>query len=177
VKKCLAAIFSLSLLIACTPPNANKSDNQFTFHQGGLYFSQRFISNWKEEFALPVCHQCSKQTDKKHSADGPMLFRQINNGNGDLVFFYVTDAQHNFALNTGSAQYSVHLKIEDSHLSLSVNQQEIQFKLNEIIELQLGTQHYLVSLEKLDFIKTKTKILGPSPANYQANILIWLNNT
>lgn len=105
-----------------------------------------------------------------------MLFRQINNANGDLVFFYVTGAQHNFALNTGSAQYSVQLKIEDSNLSLAVKQQQLKLKLNQVTELKLGTYNYWVLLEKLDFLQPKIQLLGPSPANYQANILIWLNN-
>ncbi|MFT6987265.1 MAG: hypothetical protein ACJAT7_003119 [Psychromonas sp.] len=176
VKKCLALIFSLLLLTACSPSNSNENKNQFTFSQGGLYFSQRLITNWAEEIALPVCHECTKQTDKKYTADGPMLFRQINNGNGDLVFLYVTGAQHNFALKTGSAQYSVHLKMADKKLSLSVNQQQIQLKLNDIIELKLGTQNYSILLEKLKFINDETQSLASKPARYQANILIWLNN-
>lgn len=162
--------------MGCTPSNDKESENKFTFQQNGLYFSQRFISSWREENPLPVCSECSRQTDKKHTENGPMIFRQINNANGDLVFFYVTGAQYNFALNTGSDQYSVHLNIEDSKLSLAVNLQQIKLKLDETIELKLGTQKYWVLLEKLDFIKAKTESLGPSPANYEANILIWLNN-
>lgn len=176
MKKCLALIFNLLLLTACTPANKKESENQFTFQQSGLYFSQRFITSWRDELPLPVCNECSKQTDKKHTENGPVLFRQINNGNGELIFFYVTGAQHNFALNTGSGQYSVHLKIEDSKLALSINQQQIKLQVNDLIDLKLGTQNYLVALEKLNFIKAKTDSLGPSPANYQANILIWLNN-
>ncbi|WP_019615675.1 hypothetical protein [Psychromonas ossibalaenae] len=186
----LQLFFSLILLFACGPAKKFQSNNQFTFNNGGLYFSQRLISDWGKDVAVPVCKECSKHVYTAYTPTGPMLFRQVNNGRGDLIFFYAANAQHSFALNTGSGQYMAHLQLKNKKLYFSVNEESIELKLNEQNTFQFGSQSYFVSLKKIKFIearqpdsKSKQATFIESsqaeaqskPMDYRADILIWLN--
>lgn len=171
----LTLLFSLLLLSACKSSGREEGDNQFTLDNGSLYFSQKFISSWGNDTTLPVCNECSKNIYTQYTPTGPMLFRQVNNENGDLVLLYATHAQHFFAVNTGSNQYTVRLHIEDKNLQLLINRQQIHLTLNEKVEFSLGSQSYFILLTKLNFIAIKKDGLEPQQTDYKANIIIWLN--
>ncbi|WP_028866294.1 hypothetical protein [Psychromonas aquimarina] len=171
----LQLLFSLILLCACGPAKEFQPKNQFTFENGGLYFSQRLISDWVKDVAVPVCKECTKHVYTAYTPTGPILFRQINNGRGDLIFFYAANALHSFALNTGSGQYMAHLQLKDKKLYFSVNQQRIELKLNEQNAFQFGAQSYFISLTKIKFIDNIRQDSQPKQREYRADILIWLN--
>jgi hypothetical protein len=146
-------------------------------YEGGLYFSQQFISHWGKERTLPICYHCNKYTEKKHTPMGSMLFRQVNDGNGELVFFSASDAQYGFALKTGRGQFSVRLQNEGEHLQLLINHQKIHLTVNEITELTLADQNYYILLEQFKLSEYKVEGSDTPNSHYKATIIIWLNKT
>lgn len=170
-----AMLFLLLLLCGCGPRVREESNNQFSLIDGYLYFSERFISNWANDIQLPVCKSCSKNVYSQYSPSGPMLFRQVNDENGDLVLLYATDVQNFFALNLGSVQYSVTLHINDDNLHLMIEQQIIPLQLNKKIKFKLGLQSYYALLSKLNFLNVEKQDLKLQKINYEADITIWID--
>lgn len=164
----------LLLLCACNPFNPIDPNNQFTLKDNHLYFRQRLLTSWEKGAILPVCKHCSKNVYAKQSPAGQMLFRQINDESAHLVLFYASKVQHSFALNTGEAQYSVHLKTVNKQLQISINGNQIKLHKKDKIVLTLGSQEYFILLEKLQFINESNPKFSPKQLNYFADILIWL---
>jgi len=172
----LTLILSI-LLLSSRPAYAQKTtDNQFSLQNGALYFSEHLISKWEKDSALPICNDCSKNTYSKTTSTGPMLFRQINDANGELVLLQAAiRPPHSFALNTGRAQYSVTLLVDDKNNVLHIDQQTIHLQKNKKVELTLAAQQYFILLQTLK-VKTDKKALASAlPTIHKAEIIIWLN--
>jgi len=176
VKIYLTLLLSIMLLNSNQAYAQETTDNQFSLKNGALYFSKHIISDWGENSTLPICIECSKNIYSKSSASGPMLFRQINDANGELVLLQAEiQPSHSFALNTGRAQYSVTLLVDNENNVLHINHKTIRLQKNKTIELTLATQRYFILLQSLE-VKTGKKDQANSLATkYKADILIWLN--
>lgn len=165
------------MLLSTRPAYAQgKMSNQFYLQEGALYFSKHQVSNWLANNPLPICRECSKNIYSKSTAAGPMLFRQINDANGELVLLQATiRAAHSFALNTGSAQYSVTLLVDDKNNVLHINHQAIHLQKNEKVQITLATQRYFILLQSLEVKKNKKSQTNSLQPSYKADIIIWLN--
>jgi len=110
------------LLSACNPFATNESGNQFRLEKQNLFFEEYMLDHWQEE-DIPYCKLCVFSIYNKKMLPGAMLFRQINNSRGELVFFTATNIRHGFALPTGSATYAINAKREGEKFILSTDQQ------------------------------------------------------
>lgn len=172
MKRWLTLLLTLTIC-ACDRAVIDERNNQFSVKEGQLYFTKQFISNWASDIQLPICNNCSKNVYSQYSPTGPMLFRQVNNENGDLVLLYATGVRDLFALNLGVSQYSVSLKMTDNKLQLSVDQKTVSLELNQRIKFQLDGRDYYVLLTKLNPTLQQKSNLMPQRTSYEADITIW----
>jgi len=114
--------FLLFLISACKPFLGSDMDNQFTLKQQILLFQGQELSHWQGE-QIPHCKHCLLSIYTKKMLPGAMLFKQINNSRGELIFFSASNTRHSFALPTGSATYAITAKREAGRFILSTDQQ------------------------------------------------------
>lgn len=172
----LALLLNLILLNISQVYARGKNDNQFSLQEGALYFSNHLVSDWIENTPLPICRECSKSIYSKSAATGPMLFRQINDANGELVLLQAEiRPMHSFALNTGRDQYSAILLVDNENSALHINHKKIRLQKNKTVEFKLATQRYFILLQSTKVKTVKKYQKSQLPAIYKANIMIWLN--
>lgn len=139
--------FSLLLLTACNPFIQNETENQFFIKKEKLFFMNHELLTWHNK-TLPYCKQCSFNIHTKKMSSGSMLFRQINNKRGDLVFLFATNILQPFALQTGRGSYSIVTKVEQQKVVLSLNSQPpLMLVINQ--PQRLALEGYFVSLASI----------------------------
>ncbi len=159
-----ALLFSLLLLIACNPFTDNGGDNQFSVKKRNLYFMGHDLGNWSEK-QLPYCKQCSFNIHTKKMLPRAMLFKQVNNARGDLVFLSTTNIRYNFALQTGGRSYSIAVMLKEDKVQLTAEGQEALILLvNKKQEIRLGLINYFIKVQKINH------------ENEAVDIIIWPEN-
>lgn len=82
---------------------------------------------------------------------GKMLFKQINNERGDLVFLSANNIRYSFGVQTGGQSYSFAIKIEGDKAKFNIEQQQpFYLSLNQKQKVILGVNSYFVKLQEID---------------------------
>jgi len=80
---------------------------------------------------------------------GTMLFRQVNNPRGELVFFGATNIRQGFALPTSLATYAITVKKQGGKFILSTDQQHaVIISSQQKSTLVLDDESYFVWLQE-----------------------------
>lgn len=145
----LVALF-LVVLSACNPFSAKQGENQFTKKNKQLSFMGHKLGYWSNK-DVPQCTLCSYTIYSKKMIPGAMLFKQINNERGDLVFLAADNIRYSFGLQTGGRTYSIAIKIEGDKTKVTVGQQQpFYLTINQKQKVMLGVNSYFVKLQKID---------------------------
>jgi hypothetical protein len=143
-------LISLFLLMACMPASKSEIENQFSQKNKQLLFLDHKLVYWSDN-ALPQCKHCSLNIYTKKMIPDSMLFKQVNNERGDLVFIAASNVRYSFAFQTGGRSYSVSVKIEGEQVRLNVGaQQAFYLTANEKEKITLGLTNYLIKLQKIN---------------------------
>jgi len=140
----------LALLSACDPSVNQASGNQFRLEKKKLFFLSHELPFWQEEKA-PYCEFCSFNLYSKKMLPTSMLFRQVNNESGDLVFLAATNIRHGFALQTGIRSYAIQISQQGEAFTLTYDMQKLMtLHPNQKDSVLLGDERYFVVLRKND---------------------------
>jgi len=140
--------FLLLLVSACNPFSSNESGNQFRLEKETLFFQERILTRWQDE-QIPYCEQCVFTIYNKKMLPGAMLFRQVNNLRGELVFFTATNIRQGFALPTSLATYAITVKKQGDRFILSTDQQHaVIISAQKKSTLVLDDESYFVWLQE-----------------------------
>ncbi|WP_022942206.1 hypothetical protein [Psychromonas hadalis] len=149
----------LCSLVACNPFANNETGNQFVLKKNKLFFMGHDLVDWQGK-TLPECELCSFNIHTKKMLPGAMLFRQINNERGDLVFLIASNIRYSFALQTGGQSYSIRVKIEDGKLALTTSStNSLLLAVNQQKKLTLGGLSYFVLLHKVNLEKESVDVV------------------
>lgn len=141
--------FGLLLLTACNPFAHKEGSNQFTLKKDKLSFMRHELAVWHAK-KLPYCTQCSFNIYSKKMFPTPMLFKQINNERGDLVFLAASNIRYSFALQTGGQTYPMMIeKVEGKYILKAPSSSTFTLTLNQVQKLNLGSVSYSFSLQKI----------------------------
>jgi len=152
-------IFLMLLLAACGPSSNGDKNNQFNKKNKQLFFEDHKLAYWSDK-ALPECHSCSFNIYSKKMLPGAMLFKQINNERGDLVFLSATNIRYSFALQTGGRSYSIATKIEDKKIKLTIGDlQPLIVSVNQKQQIRLGLTNYFIKVQKLNHEKKSVNVI------------------
>ena len=117
------------------------------------------LVHWSDK-TLPECQACSFNLYSKKMLPSSMLFKQVNNERGDLVFLSATNIRYSFALQTGGRSYSISIKIAGQEVRLTVaRQQEIQLSVNQKQKIRVGLTNYFIKVQKVNREKQSVDII------------------
>ena len=155
----ITIILFISSITACKPFSSVESENQFTLKNKQLVFMGHKLGYWSEK-EIPQCKLCSFNIYTKKIPKGAMLFKEVNNERGDLVFLSAANLRHHFALQTGGHSYSIGIKINNQMLLLSsAFFEDITLKINEVKLLEMDNENYFVSLQKVNAEKGSVDLI------------------
>jgi hypothetical protein len=157
--KTFTSLLFLLLLMACMPTSKSEVENQFSQKNKQLLFLDHKLVYWSDK-TLPQCKQCSFNIYTKKMLPDSMLFKQINNERGDLVFVVANNIRYSFALQTGGRSYSILVKIEGGKVRLNVGaQQAFYLTVNEKVKITLGLTNYFIKLQEINREKKSVDII------------------
>ncbi len=120
------------------------------------------LTHWSNK-TLPQCKQCSFNIYSKKISPSSMLFKQINNERGDLVFLVASNIRYSFALQTGGRSYSIETIIEGNKVKLNIGTQKaLYLTVNEKQKITLGLTTYFIKLQRVN------------SDNESIDLIIWL---
>lgn len=138
------------LLSACDPSANQESANKFILKKGKLYFSHHELTLWQNK-TIPYCELCSFNLYSKKMLPGAMLFREVNNQRGDLLFLVASNLRYGFSIQTGGGTHSVQIKEQEGSFSIDFDGGElIRLTLNQKQKISLGGLNYIMLLQKID---------------------------
>ncbi len=152
-------LLCLLLLSACSPSTDDKSNNQFSLKKQKIFFLKRELSSWGDQNVIQ-CTKCTLNIYNKKSLAGAMLFYQVNNPSGDLVYLLVTNISYGFALQTGGSVYFVYIQKNKEKFTLKVGSEiSLLLTLNEPQTLVLGDRRYSFSLQDINEEKQSVDLI------------------
>ena len=152
-------VLLISMLMACEPSPDGEAGNQFSQKKKQLFFMDHKLVHWSDK-VLPYCQRCSFNLYSKKMLPGSMLFKQVNDERGDLVFLSATNIRYSFALQTGGRSYSIAVKIEGEKIQLTVeNQQSLLSSVNQKQQIRLGLTNYFIKIQKLNHKKGSVDLI------------------
>ncbi|PKF61253.1 hypothetical protein CW745_11515 [Psychromonas sp. psych-6C06] len=145
--------FLVVLLSACNPFSGDgkaNSNNQFMMKKNKLYFDGHELTEWKNK-AIPHCEQCSFNLYTKKMLPGAMLFRQVNNPRGDLLFLSASNIRYGFALQAGGDSHSVRINKKEGEMMMVVDSTITHALIKDMpVTIRLGQDSFNVVLKKID---------------------------
>ncbi|MCP5076719.1 MAG: hypothetical protein GY951_01475, partial [Psychromonas sp.] len=143
-------ILFISLLVACKPSADSGKQDQFYQKNKQLFFMDHKLVHWLDK-RIPECQTCSFNIYSKKMLPGAMLFKQINDERGDLVFLSATNIRYSFALQTGGRSYSIAVDIEGEKVQFAVEGlQPFIASVNDNQRIRLGFTNYFVKVKKIN---------------------------
>ena len=137
-------------LTACNPFSKNSAGSQFVSQKKQLVFMGHRLGNWSDK-AIPQCTLCALNVYTIKLNRDVMLFKQINDERGDLVFLAATNVSHRFALQTGVYSYPVAMQIKEGGVEVTIGEQEpFLLILNQKQKMLLGEINYFIELQLID---------------------------